>query len=178
CVTVMCCSESGMTDLYSTPHRRFPAPSLRVAASPGIDETEATVVLALRPDASPAVAQEAIAAARRENAGLRAIVFGTDPTTAPSTSPLAECTRWGATLAEAGLEYELQRVGSDLAEQVLDLATQHAALLIVMAAKRRSPVVKLLLGSSAQQVILEAECPVLLVKLVRPRRGPGPGPAV
>ena len=153
-----------MTDLYSTPHRRFPAPSLRVAASPGIDEAEATVVLALRPDASPAVCQEAIAAARRENAGLRAIVFDTDTTTSPSTSPLAECTRLGAALAEAGLEYEVQRVGSDLAEQVLDLATQHAAVLIVMAAKRRSPVVKLLLGSSAQQVVLEAECPVLLVK--------------
>src|SRR5699024_4886813 len=143
--------RTGMTDLYSTPHRRFPAPSLRVAASPGIDEAEATVVLALRPDASPAVCQEAIAAARRENAGLRAIVFDTDTTTAPSTSPLAECTRLGAALAEAGLEYEVRRVGSDLAEQVLDLATQHAALLIVMAAKRRSPVVKLLLGSSASR---------------------------
>src|SRR5699024_8376258 len=103
-----------MTDLYSTPHRRFPAPSLRVAASPGIDVTEATVVLALRPDASPAVAQEAIAAARRENAGLRAIVFGTDTTTVPSTSPLAECTRLGAALADAGRQHEVQRVGSDL----------------------------------------------------------------
>ncbi|MDN5661969.1 MAG: universal stress protein, partial [Brevibacterium aurantiacum] len=30
--------------------------------------------------------------------------------------------------------------------------------------KRRSPVVKLLLGSSTQRVILEAECPVLIVK--------------
>src|SRR5699024_4169740 len=70
--------RTGMTDLDSAPHRRFPAPSLRVAASPGIDEAEATVVLALRPDASPAVCQEAIAAARRENAGLRAIVFDTD----------------------------------------------------------------------------------------------------
>src|SRR5699024_384803 len=123
-----------------------------------------TVVLALRPDASPAVAQEAIAAARRENAGLRAIVFGTDPTTVPSTSPLAECTRLGAALAAAGLEYAVQRVGSSLAEQVLDLEMQHAAVLIVMAATRRSAVVKLLLGASAQQVILEAECPVLLVK--------------
>ncbi|WP_209371072.1 universal stress protein [Brevibacterium renqingii] len=153
-----------MTDLYSTSPRRFPAPSLRVTASPDVDAAEATVVLALRTDSSPAVLDQAIAAARRERAALRAIVFGTDTTTAPSTSPLAECARLGASLAEAGLAYEVQRAGSDLAEQVLDLAEEHAAVLIVMAAKRRSPVVKLLLGSSAQQVILEAECPVLLVK--------------
>jgi nucleotide-binding universal stress UspA family protein len=70
----------------------------------------------------------------------------------------------GTALAEAGLEFEVHRTGSDLAEQILDLASTHAARLIVMAAKRRSPVVKLLLGSSAQQVILEADCPVLLVK--------------
>lgn len=153
-----------MTDLYSTPHSRFPAPSLRVTASQGIDSAEATVVLALRTDASPAVLEQALAAAKREDACLRAIVFGTDTTTAPSTSPLAECTRLGDALAEAGVEFEVQRAGSDPAEQILTLAEDHAAKLIVMSAKRRSPVVKLLLGSSAQQVILEAECPVLLVK--------------
>lgn len=153
-----------MTDLYSAPRSRFPAPNLRVTSSKGVDSAQATVVLALRPDASDEVLAQAIAAARREGAALRAIVFGTDTTTAPSTSPLAECTRLGATLAEVGLEYEVQRADSDLAEQILSLAEEHAATLIVMAAKRRSPVVKLLLGSSAQQVILEAECPVLLVK--------------
>ncbi|UVI34816.1 universal stress protein [Brevibacterium spongiae] len=153
-----------MTHLYSAPQSRFPAPSLRVTASSGIDSAAATVVLALRTDASPAVLDQAIAAARRENAAVRAVVFGTDTTTAPSTSPLAECTRLGAALAEAGLEYEVHRAGPDLAEQILALAEEHGAALIVMAAKRRSPVVKLLLGSSAQQVILEAECPVLLVK--------------
>lgn len=153
-----------MTDLYSTPHRRFPAPTLRVTASPGLGSATATVVLALRTDASEAVLEQAIAAARRENACVRAVVFGTDTTTAPSTSPLAECSRLGTDLAEAGLQFEVHRAGSDLAEQILDLASTHAARLIVMAAKRRSPVVKLLLGSSAQQVILEADCPVLLVK--------------
>lgn len=153
-----------MTDLYSSPHRRFPTPSLRVSASPGLGSATATVVLALRADASDEVLSQAIAAARRENAVIRAVVFGTDTTTAPSTSPLAECTRLAASLAEAGLEFEVHRAGSDLAEQILTLAEEHAARLIVMAAKRRSPVVKLLLGSSAQQVILEAGCPVLLVK--------------
>ena len=70
----------------------------------------------------------------------------------------------GAALAEAGLEYAVHRAGPDPAEQILGLADEHDAAVIVMSTKRRSPVVKLLLGSSAQQVILEAECPVLLVK--------------
>ncbi|WP_181275785.1 universal stress protein [Brevibacterium oceani] len=153
-----------MTDLYSTPHPRFPTPNLRVTASPGVDSAAATVVLAMRADASPAVLDHALAAAHREEACLRAVVFGTDTTTALSVSPLAECTRLGEALAEAGVEFEVQRAGSDPAEQILALAEDHDARLIVMSTKRRSPVVKLLLGSSAQQVILEAECPVLLVK--------------
>ncbi len=153
-----------MTDLYSTPQRRFPAPSLQVTASSGIGSVSATVVLALRPDSSDEVLEQGIAAARRENAAVQAVLFGTDTTTAPSTSSLSECTKLGASLAEAGLEYAVHRSGPDPAEQILSLADEHDAALIVMSTKRRSPVVKLLLGSSAQQVILEAECPVLLVK--------------
>ena len=153
-----------MTDLYSSPQRRFPAPSRQVTASPNIDAAVATVVLALRPDSSDEVLAEAIAAARRENAAVQAVVFATDTTTAPSTSSLAECTKLGAALAEAGLEYAVHRAGPDPAEQILGLADEHDAAVIVMSTKRRSPVVKLLLGSSAQQVILEAECPVLLAK--------------
>lgn len=153
-----------MTDLYSSPQRRFPAPSRQVTASPNIDAAVATVVLALRPDSSDEVLAQAIAAARRENAAVQAVVFATDTTTAPSTSSLAECTKLGAALAEAGLEFTVHRAGPDPAEQILGLADEHDAAVIVMSTKRRSPVVKLLLGSSAQQVILEAECPVLLVK--------------
>ena len=153
-----------MTDLYSSPQRRFPAPSRQVTASPNIDAAVATVVLALRPDSSDEVLAQAIAAARRENAAVQAVVFATDTTTAPSTSSLAECTKLGAALAEAGLEYAVHRAGPDPAEQILGLADEHDAAVIVMSTKRCSPVVKLLLGSSAQQVILEAECPVLLVK--------------
>ena len=153
-----------MTDLYSSPQRRFPAPSRQVTASPNIDAAVATVVLALRPDSSDEVLAQAIAAARHENAAVQAVVFATDTTTAPSTSSLAECTKLGAALAEAGLEYAVHRAGPDPAEQILGLADEHDAAVIVMSTKRRSPVVKLLLGSSAQQVILEAECPVLLVK--------------
>jgi hypothetical protein len=155
-----------MTDLYSTSHPRFPAPSLQVTASSGIGSVSKrpwSWPCAPMPPPRFSTRRWRRHAARTQRA-CSAVVFGTDTTTAPSTSPLAECTRLGEALAEAGLEYAVHRSGPDPAEQILGLADEHDAALIVMSTKRRSPVVKLLLGSSAQQVILEAECPVLLVK--------------
>lgn len=153
-----------MTDFYSAPRHRFAAPSLRVAASAGIDDARATVILAYRSDASTSVLDEVIAGARRENAAVRAVHFESDTTTAPSTGSLSQTRELADRLAEADLEFEIQRADSDVASQILDLAEARQAKLIVMSSKRRSPVVKLLLGSSTQRVVLEAECPVLIVK--------------
>jgi nucleotide-binding universal stress UspA family protein len=50
------------------------------------------------------------------------------------------------------------------AEQILDAARTHAADLIVIGVRRRSPVGKFLLGSAAQRILLDADCPVLAVK--------------
>ena len=153
-----------MTDFYSTPRHRFPTPSLRVRASTGIDDAQATVILAYRSDSSAAVLDQAIAGARRENAAVRAVHFDTDTTTAPSAGTLSQTQELADSLAEAGLEFEIQRADSDVASQIIDLAETWQATLIVMSSRRRSPLVKLLLGSSTQRVILEAECPVLIVK--------------
>jgi len=54
--------------------------------------------------------------------------------------------------------------GRDAAEEILDAAAQHRADLIVIGVRRRSPVGKLILGSTAQRILLEARCPVLAVK--------------
>lgn len=153
-----------MTDFYSTPRARFPAPSLRVAASAGIDEAKRSVVLAYRAGSPPSVLEQAVKAARREDAALRTIHFATDTTTAPSASAISETNDLAQRLSDAGLEFEVQRADSDVASQIIDLAEQWQAELLVMSSRRRSPLVKLLLGSSTQRVILEAECPVLIVK--------------
>jgi nucleotide-binding universal stress UspA family protein len=52
----------------------------------------------------------------------------------------------------------------DAAEELLAAAERHAARLVVIGLRRRSPVGKLLLGSTAQRVLLRADCPVLAVK--------------
>jgi nucleotide-binding universal stress UspA family protein len=47
---------------------------------------------------------------------------------------------------------------------LIDVADEVNADFIVIGMRRRSPVGKLLLGSIAQQVLLDASCPVLAVK--------------
>ena len=54
--------------------------------------------------------------------------------------------------------------GGDAADELLAAADRHAAGLVVIGMRRRSPVGKLLLGSTAQRVLLQADCPVLAVK--------------
>ena len=68
-------------------------------------------------------------------------------------------------LATDGVEVEIRRdVVPDVADAVLAAAEQHAADVIVVGVRHRTPVGKLLLGSVAQRVILDASCPVLAVK--------------
>jgi nucleotide-binding universal stress UspA family protein len=54
--------------------------------------------------------------------------------------------------------------GHDATTEVLDAAEKHQAQMIVIGLRRRSPVGKLFLGSTAQRILLEADCPVMAVK--------------
>jgi nucleotide-binding universal stress UspA family protein len=74
-------------------------------------------------------------------------------------------------LADSGVEHELKQLveGKDAADQILHLAHEINAELIVIGLRRRSPVGKLLMGSQAQTILLQAECPVLAVKDGSPR---------
>jgi nucleotide-binding universal stress UspA family protein len=71
-----------------------------------------------------------------------------------------------AQLEAAGVEHEVRQLvrGMDPAEDLVNVATEVAAEFIVIGLRRRSPVGKLILGSNAQRVLLEAPCPVLAVK--------------
>ena len=69
-------------------------------------------------------------------------------------------------LDAAGVVYEIdQRVaGHEASDEVVDAADRVKASLIVIGMRRRSPTGKLITGSQAQRILLDAHCPVLAVK--------------
>ena len=72
-------------------------------------------------------------------------------------------------LEDAGVDHELVRAirGREAHEEILAVASERRADLVVIGLRRRTPVGKLLMGSTAQRVLLEATCPVLAVKSPR-----------
>jgi nucleotide-binding universal stress UspA family protein len=70
------------------------------------------------------------------------------------------------TLDKSGVVYEIdQQVGGhDASEELVDIADRLRASLIVIGLRRRTPTGKLLTGSQAQRILLDANCPVLAVK--------------
>jgi nucleotide-binding universal stress UspA family protein len=71
-----------------------------------------------------------------------------------------------ALLHESGVEHEVRQLvrGVDPAEDLVAVAEEVDADLIVIGLRRRSPVGKLIMGSNSQQILLDASCPVLAVK--------------
>ena len=69
-------------------------------------------------------------------------------------------------LEEAGVAHEVRQVvrGADPAEDLIAVAAEVDAEFIVIGLRRRTPVGKLILGSNAQRILLDARCPVLAVK--------------
>jgi nucleotide-binding universal stress UspA family protein len=71
-----------------------------------------------------------------------------------------------AELAATGLGYCIeQRVGREPAGEVVAAISEHRARLVVIGLRRRSPVGKFLMGSTAQSILLDAPCSVLAVKV-------------
>jgi nucleotide-binding universal stress UspA family protein len=78
----------------------------------------------------------------------------------------AELTAIQANLDEVGVEHEVRQLvrGNEPAEDLIEVAEEVKADFIVIGLRRRTPVGKLILGSNAQRILLDASCPVLAVK--------------
>jgi nucleotide-binding universal stress UspA family protein len=74
--------------------------------------------------------------------------------------------RLDADLAESGVPHEVRRIehGTDPADQILEVVDREHPRMLVIGIRHRSAVGKLLLGSTAQRLLLDATCPVLAVK--------------
>jgi nucleotide-binding universal stress UspA family protein len=103
-----------------------------------------------------AALQRALSEAKLRGAGLVVVDASADL----ETDDLA------AELAASGVNYQIRTPADvhDSAEELLKTAETTDADFIVIGLRRRSPVGKLLLGSNAQRVLLDAACPVLAVK--------------
>lgn len=126
-----------------------------------------TVVVGYMPTAPGHAALDAgILEAERRGTGL--VVVQPRPRRHQSPEAGADVGIEQERLARAGVRYELREPAhdSDPADVILDIAREHEAELIVLGIRRRSPVGKIIMASTAQRVLLESPCPVLCVKAV------------
>ncbi|GGL43580.1 universal stress protein [Phycicoccus endophyticus] len=71
-----------------------------------------------------------------------------------------------AEVEASGAQVEVRQLvrGNEPAEDLIAVASETDADLIVIGLRRRTPVGKLILGSNAQRILLDAPCAVLAVK--------------
>ena len=71
-----------------------------------------------------------------------------------------------ARLDQTGVAYEIHQMvrGKEASEEIVEAADRVRASMIVIGLRRRTATGKLITGSQAQRILLDAHCPVLAVK--------------
>jgi nucleotide-binding universal stress UspA family protein len=127
-----------------------------------------SVVLAYVPtpegDAALAAAVE-----EAERRGAAVVVVSVTRPPEPDGTPFTEEQVLDAVQARfraAGVESKVRQLpaGTDPADAVIDAAAETAAEVVVIGLRRRTALGKLVLGSTAQRLLLGLDCPVLAVK--------------
>lgn len=124
------------------------------------------VAYAPRPEGRAAL-DKGIELARRFEERLVVVNAGPGGTTNdPSLADSADAEDIEKLLASSGVEAEFKQFvrGNSAVEEIEDLAEKLQASFVIIGLRRRSPVGKLFLGSTAQDLLLKVSCPVLAVK--------------
>jgi nucleotide-binding universal stress UspA family protein len=122
-----------------------------------------------KPEGEAAVTQ-GIAEARLRNAKLVVVNShrgGSEYDDQVSARTQSDLSALEVKLQESGLAFDVRPLvrGFEPAEDLIGIAKDIGAELIVIGLRRRTPVGKLILGSNAQRILLDAPCPVLAVKV-------------
>jgi nucleotide-binding universal stress UspA family protein len=82
-------------------------------------------------------------------------------------APDAVVAKLAAAAGASGVEVDVRQEShaGEVSDEILRVATERDASVIVIGLRRRSPVGKLLMGSTAQRILLDADRPVLAVKV-------------
>jgi nucleotide-binding universal stress UspA family protein len=70
----------------------------------------------------------------------------------------------GKLLEEAGMEYEVRGGIGEHGKEIVKIANDVDADLVIVGGRKRSPAGKAVFGSTAQEVMLESPCPVTFVR--------------
>ncbi|MFC3298474.1 universal stress protein [Arthrobacter agilis] len=128
-----------------------------------------SIVVGYVPNAlGEAAVAQAVEEARRRDAEL--VVINTtraDRLVNPAYADDADVSKLEGMLRSTGVAYSIRHSISEAtaAEEVVDVAQELDAELIVIGLRHRTPVGKLIMGSTAQTILLSARCNVLAVKL-------------
>lgn len=129
-----------------------------------------SVVVGYVPDATGfrAVTEAAREAGWRGTELVIVNVVGEAGYTRPTSADEKDLDALSADLTARGVRHTVRHVdqqgGGNASDEILRVAQQTGAELVVVGLQRRSAVAKALLGSNAQRLLLEAGCPVLAVR--------------
>ncbi|MGX9901761.1 universal stress protein [Arthrobacter sp. SA17] len=127
-----------------------------------------SIIVGYVPTPEGAAALEAAIAEARKNKTLLVIINSSrgDALVDKRYAQVEDIASIEERLKKEGIEHIIQQPvrGNDAATEVLQAAEQHRADLVVIGLRRRTPVGKLIMGSTSQQILLEADCPILAVK--------------
>ena len=138
------------------------------SSAPRIFESEYTamniVVLLIDQEDSQAARDWAVQQARTNTGILHVVPAAADIPGKPAYISPHYLEELDSALAATGVEYTLYATSADPANQVISLVNELSADLAVVGLRNRSATFKLILGSHARHVVVNALCPVVTVK--------------